>query len=186
MASTRRVALFPAALLCAAAALVFAPPVQAQAGGSNPVTESVRNDLKRYSGWIVQSAKAMPADKYSFKPDTTVRTFGELVKHVAQSNDYMCAAIGGTKRPKGKDVAATDKAGLVAMVQSSFDFCQKALASVDDSKLAEPIPFFGGRKMARGAVMVALAADLADHYSRLSLELRMNGMLPPSARRRGM
>ncbi|MDP2480341.1 MAG: DinB family protein [Candidatus Palauibacterales bacterium] len=186
MASTRRVALFPAALLCAAAALVLAPPAQAQQGGSNPITESLQSTMKRYSGWLVQSAKDMPADKYAFKADKTVRSFGAEIKHVARSNDYMCSAIGGVERPKGKDVGDTDKDGLVSMLQASFDFCQKALAGVDDSKLSDPVPFFGGRKMARGAVMMSLAADWADHYSRLSLYLRMNGMLPPSARRGGM
>jgi hypothetical protein len=185
MASTRRATLLSAFLLCAAA-LVLAPPVQAQQGGSNPISESLRSTLKRYSGWLVGSAKEMPADKYTFKADKTVRAFGAEVKHVAQSNDYMCGAIGGMDRPKTGDVSDTDKDGLVSMLQASFDFCQKALAGVDDSKLSDPVPFFGGRKMPRGAVMMSLAADWADHYSRLSLYLRMNGMLPPSARRGGM
>jgi hypothetical protein len=185
MASTRRPALLPAVLLCAVAFLL-APPVQAQQSGSNPISESLRSTMKRYSGWLVGSAKEMPADKYTFKADKTVRAFGAEVKHVARSNDYMCSAISGMESPKGKDVADTDKAGLVAMLQGSFDFCGKALAGVDDSKLSDPVPFFGGRKMPRGAVMMALAADWADHYSRLSLYLRMNGMLPPSARRGGM
>jgi len=176
MAPRRRSPFLSAAVLCAAA----------QQGGSNPVTESVQNYLKRYTSWIVQSAKDMPADKYSFRADSTVRSFGEEIKHVAGSNVYMCAAISGMERPASKDVGTTDKDGLVSQVQASFDFCQQALSKVDDSKLADQVPFFGGRKVSRASAMVSLAADWADHYSRLSLDLRMIGMLPPSARRRGM
>lgn len=170
-----------AVLLTAAAVLFFSLPLRAQQGPDDPVTTAVRRNLDRYGKWIVASARQMPADKYSFRPDTTVRTFGEMVKHVARSNDFMCSAIGGMQRPDRKDVATTDKEGLVSVLESSFELCRKALGGVDDSKLSESIPFFGGRKMPRAAVMVALPADLADHYSRISLALRMNGMLPPSA-----
>lgn len=174
-----------AVLLTAAAVLFFSLPLRAQQGPDDPVTTAVRRNLDRYGKWIVASARQMPADKYSFRPDTTVRTFGEMIEHVARSNNYMCSSIGGMQRPEGKDAAANDKEALVSMLAASFDLCRKALGGVDDSMLSEPIPFFGGRKVPRAAVMVALPADLADHYSRLSLELRMNGMTPPSAQRSG-
>jgi len=171
--------------LAAAAVLALGRPVRAQQDAGDPVTTAVRRNVDRYADWMVASARQMPADKYSFRPDTTVRTFGEMIEHVARSNNYMCSSIGGMQRPEGKDAAANDKEALVSMLAASFDLCRKALGGVDDSMLSEPIPFFGGRKVPRAAVMVALPADLADHYSRLSLELRMNGMTPPSAQRSG-
>ncbi|HKK26556.1 MAG TPA: DinB family protein [Gemmatimonadota bacterium] len=176
-----------AALLAAAAVLVVALPTHAQeGGGDNPVTTTVRRNLDRYGAWLVAGAREMPADKYSYKPTDGVRTFGEELKHVASGNDHLCAAISGMEAPKREDVSTTDKQGLVDLLASSFDFCRKALGSVDDSKLAEPVPFFGGNKVPRATAMMALPIDWADHYGHQALYLRMNGMTPPSARGNGM
>ena len=61
-------------------------------------------------------------------------------------------------------------------------FCQSALAKVDDSKLDEKLPFFGERQLSRAEVMFATAQDWADHYSQLANYLRLNGLLPPTAK----
>lgn len=178
---------FLAVLACAAVAVTLAAPAHAQeAASANPVSSAVRHNMDRYGAWLVAGAKEMPAAKYSYKPTDGVRTFGEEIKHVANGNDYLCAAISGMKAPARKKVATTDKDGLVSMLEASFDFCHKALAGIDDSKLGEPVPFFGGNKVPRAAAMLALPIDWADHYGHQALYLRMNGMLPPSAKGHGM
>jgi uncharacterized damage-inducible protein DinB len=186
MASTRRVPVLSTGLLCLATTLLFTLPLAAQQGGSNPVTETLQSSVKRYGGWLVQAAKDMPADKYSYKAVDGVRTFGEELEHVAGGNNMLCAGISGMKAPAMKDVATTDKDGLTAALQASFDFCQQALAKVSDSGLGEQVPWFGSRKVSRATAMVALAADWADHYGHIALYMRLNGLTPPSARRSGM
>lgn len=181
-----RTALPLAVLLAAATTLALALPLRAQQDSSgDPVTTTVRQNLDRYGAWLVAGAREMPADKYGYKPTDGVRTFGEEIKHVANGNDYLCAAISGMEKPKRQDVSTTDKQGLVDLLASSFDFCSKALGSVDDSKLGEPVPFFGGSKVPRATAMMALPIDWADHYGHQALYLRMNGMLPPSAKGKG-
>jgi hypothetical protein len=44
--------------------------------------------------------------------------------------------------------------------------------------------FFGGRKATRARAVIALAQDWADHYAQAAMYLRLNGILPPSARPR--
>jgi hypothetical protein len=43
---------------------------------------------------------------------------------------------------------------------------------------------FGGRKMTKGAAALELSADWADHYSQMAGYLRLNGLLPPSAKKK--
>jgi hypothetical protein len=87
--------------------------------------------------------------------------------------------------PKMEPAKDTDpKDTLVAALKSSFAFCAQSLAKLDDSNLGEQVPFFGGRLASRGAVVLTLAQDYGDHYSMASVYLRLNGLLPPTARRR--
>jgi hypothetical protein len=104
--------------------------------------------------------------------------------HLAQGNDYLCGTIGGVKAPTRTKVAATDgKESLVARLRETFTFCDQTLAPLTDANLAEQLPFFGGRKLSRAAVMTLTTADWADHYSQYANYLRLNGMLPPTAKK---
>ena len=71
---------------------------------------------------------------------------------------------------------------LITRLKESFDFCETALAKVDDSNLTAQVPWFGDRKVSRAHVMLAAAEDWADHYSQLAIYLRLNGKLPPTAK----
>ena len=72
---------------------------------------------------------------------------------------------------------------LVAALEESFKYCTTALANVNDSNLGEKVPFFGGRSISRAAAMLGLSEDWGDHYSAAATDLRLNGLLPPTAQR---
>ncbi len=166
--------------LLAIPAVAFAQEV------SNPVSAALKAALERAQRNLVAAAEEMPADKYGYKPTPAQMSFAQLVLHVAGSNEYLCAAISGGKAPERTKLAPTDpKDSLVNRLKASFDYCATALAGVDDSKMGESIPFFGGRQISRAGAMLDLAADWADHYSTAAGYLRLNGLLPPTARRRG-
>lgn len=170
-----------AALLCTASTLLLAQ-AQESKSSSSPVADATRTWLEHEANYLTASAEEMPADKYDFHPTPQQMTFAKLIEHIAGSNRFMCSSIAGESAPKGN--GATEKDGkdkLVSDMKASFDYCGGALAKADDSKLGEEVPWFGGRKMTRAFVMVALAADLADHYSMAAAYLRLNGMLPPTA-----
>ncbi len=167
-----------------AAALVTSAAVAGAQG--NPVADALRANVKSASRNFVAAAKEMPANKYGYHPTEAQRTFGALVLHVAGSNDFMCSAISGEKPPmRAKLTATSSKDELVAAVQASFDYCESSFAKLTDSGLADEVPFFGGRKMTRATVVLAIAADWADHYGTAADYLRMNGILPPTARGHG-
>jgi hypothetical protein len=153
------------------------------AASSNPVSDALRTSLKRAEENLVAAAKEMPADKYGYAPTPAQMSFGKLVLHVAGSNNFMCSTISGSKAPERSKLEPGDtKDKLVSALEQSFQYCNTALANLTDSNLGEEVPFFGGRKISRAAAVLGLAEDWGDHYSLAATELRLNGMLPPTAK----
>lgn len=149
----------------------------------NPVSNAVRKILERQSKNIQAAAEEMPADKFVYKPTPTQMTFAALVGHTAGTNNFLCAQISGTASPPEEKLGENDpKEKLMSALKASFDYCTQALAKVDDSKLGESIPFFGGRQVSRAAGMITLATAFADHYGMAAMYLRLNGLVPPTAK----
>jgi DinB superfamily len=165
--------------------VMFGPMVlQAQmpVGSANPVSDTVRQFLARDSKNLIASAELMPADKYGYHPTPAQMTFGQLIAHVVQTNEFLCSAIAGTPKAPPTTPTATDpKDALVKAIKDSFDHCAAALASVNDSQLGDPIAMGRGPSPPRAYMMITIAADWADHYSTAASYLRLNGLLPPSA-----
>ena len=173
-----------AGTLAAALSLAWAGHVSAQVSHGNVVMDAVRANLQRSERTMVAAAEAMPADKYGYKPTDQQRSFGEIVSHVAGSNNFMCSSISGMAAPDVKVPDGTgSKADLIAAVKASYDYCTKALSGVTDQKLGDMVPYFGGRQATRATVAVGISDDWADHYGQLAMYLRLNGILPPTARR---
>lgn len=155
-----------------------AMPAEAAA---NPVVWSAKIFYERNSKNMLAAANEMPADKYSYHPTAGQWTFGKLVSHIAESNAHLCGALSGKAAPAALTVSATaSKADLVAALQASFHFCSEVLGGLTDADLKAPVTMFG-RQFPRATALVALTADLPDHYSQMAAYLRLNGMLPPSA-----
>ena len=165
----------------AALAAAFIPSL---AAAQAPVADAFRANASDLGKNLMAAAHVMPADKYGYKPTPAQMSFGAIVEHLAEGNDYLCGAIGGMKAPTRSKVAATDsKDMLTERLKETFEFCDKALAGLDDSKLGEQLPFFGGKMMSRAGIMTLTTGDWADHYSQSAIYLRLNGHLPPTAKK---
>jgi hypothetical protein len=162
--------------------LVFcALTVSGLAQKKDPVTTVIKEILPRQAKNLQVAVETMPADKFSFKPTDPQMTFGRLVSHMIESNNYLCAKASNIPQPKNPPAKDTDKDALVAALKASFDFCTTSLAKVDDSKLGDTIQAYGGREVPRAWALIALTNDWADHYSAAATYLRLNGLLPPTA-----
>jgi hypothetical protein len=80
-----------------------------------------------------------------------------------------------------KDTDSKEK--RVTALKASFDFCAEALAKMDDSKLTETTEGFGGKQVTRAWLSLILAGAWADHYAEAAMYLRLNGVLPPTAKK---
>jgi uncharacterized damage-inducible protein DinB len=132
----------------------------------------------------VAAFEEMPAGKYDYKPTAEQMTFGHLAAHIVESNYYFCSNAGGVPQPKTEQLQGTeDKEKLVAAMKASFEFCHTALAKADDSKMNENITWFDGKPRARTWAFVALPSSWADHYGMAAMYLRLNGLVPPTAKK---
>jgi uncharacterized damage-inducible protein DinB len=166
------------------ALLLGAASLLAQTAEKNPVSSVIREILPRQQKNLVAAVEEMPADKFSYKPTPQQMSFAHLVVHITDSNNYLCAKASDTPAPKAEKSKETDgKDKLVAALKASFDFCSTALQKVDDSKLGDTIEAYGGRRAPRAWALIALTNDWADHYGAAAMYLRLNGLLPPTAKK---
>jgi DinB superfamily len=150
----------------------------------NPVTDMLRIMLERSAKNTIEAAEEMPADKYGYKPTPDQITYGHLIVHIINANNTICSKYGGITLPTMDKPADTDpKDKLVPQVKAAFDICTQAFAKADDSNLGEPIKVFGDKPIARGALLLVMASELADHYGMQAMYLRLNGLLPPTAKK---
>jgi uncharacterized damage-inducible protein DinB len=148
------------------------------------VSEAVRSAANRAATNFIAAAEEMPADKYGYKPTAAQMSFGDVIGHMSAGNDALCSSIGGVAPPERSALpAGAEKGKLLARLRDTFQFCQSALAKVNDARLGEKVPYFGDQELSRAQVMVAAAEEWAGHYSQIAVYLRLNGLLPPTARR---
>lgn len=153
------------------------------ASAQSPVAEAFRDNARDVGKNLVAAAETMPADKYGFKPTPAQMSFADIVDHLSQGNDYLCGAITGMKASMRSKVGVADgKDAQVARLKETFGFCNEMLAHLDDAKLSEQIPMFG-KTYSRAMVETITTGDWADHYSQMAIYLRLNGLLPPTAKK---
>lgn len=189
-----------------ALAACFPMGMQAQMGavkGPPPGTKmepakSFNALLNIFEGEMMGVAKAMPADKYNFAPsqsifkdeqktdyrspnDKGVRTFGQMVGHVAQANYSFASALSGLK--PAVDVKAigsmTDKDQLVSALEGSFAFAHKAFDTITPENAFDTVR----GEQTKASTAGFLVAHGFDHYGQLVEYLRMNGLIPPASKR---
>jgi len=132
----------------------------------------------------IAAVEAMPAEKFSYKPSADQMTFGHLVAHMIEANYGLCSGATATPAPTVKEVKDTDaKDSLVAALKASFDFCADAISKMDDSKLGEMTAGLGGQQVSRARFALGIASNWADHYAEAAMYLRLNGILPPTAKK---
>ena len=126
------------------------------------------------------AAKVSEAD-YAFKPTPDVRSFGQLVGHVANANYMICSVALGEQSPSRENIeqARTTKAAPVEAVKASFTYCDRAYAKPDAELTAQASLF--GMQMSRLGVLAFNAAHDYEHYGNIVTYMRLKGMTPPSS-----
>ncbi len=131
---------------------------------------------------FVRLAKAIPAEKYSWRPAADVRSVAEVFLHVASANYALYKNV-GTPTPAGIDLktlekSTTDKDKIVATLKDSFAHARKAIAAVPDADLEKSIDWFGGKLSERGFLLFTVR-HAAEHLGQAIAYARMNGVVPP-------
>jgi hypothetical protein len=173
-------------LICLVVFCLVTPMMaSAQDAAANPLAASVRKYFDDYGNNLVATAKIMPEEKYSFKPSPENMTFGKTIGHIADVDYAICTKMfTPPATPFAKSSETDSKEKLVAGLKASVDYCGEQFAKLTDANLSEMVPFFGGKQITRLGAALAVTHDFADHYAGLSMHLRMNGLLPPTAQKK--
>lgn len=169
----------------AGAILLASSPALAQ---ENPLTTAAKQTLQLIKNNVVKSAEQMSEENYAFKPTPEVRTFGQLIGHIANANFMICSRATDAENPSKEDVEETKtaKADLQKALADSFAFCETQFDALTDARAAEMVDFFGGMKQTRLGVLQFNTAHDFEHYGNIVTYMRLKGMVPPSSQRSGM
>ena len=156
---------------------------RAKAAGNGPGVDALRAMWETQSTYVLRSAELMPEADYAFKPVATVRSFGQLIAHVAGSQYSMCAsALGEPERAEDEiEKAIGTKAQLVAARRASSEYCRRAYAQ-SDADAARAVTMYGESRTRMWALALNATHD-GEHYGNLITYLRIKGMVPPSSQR---
>jgi uncharacterized damage-inducible protein DinB len=173
----------PALLALAALIVSGVAPIRAQDGAtSSPAVSTTRALWEPMIGYITIAAEELPESTYSYKPTPGVRSFGQLVGHVAGAQYLICAAALGDPPRKEDAIEKTrkTKAELVTALKASTEYCSKAYAQTDRAAQGKTKLF--GQERTRLYALGLNATHDAEHYGNIVTYLRINGVVPPSSR----
>ena len=136
---------------------------------------------KQVSAWIERAAEKMPEQEYGFKPDPAVRSFGQILGHLADANYLFCSAVLGEKNPTSViEKTKTTKAELTSALHDAFAYCSRAYDALTDAGANETVKAFGQERNKLGVLWFNASHNL-EHYGNLVVYLRLKAIVPPSS-----
>ncbi len=173
---------------CQAAAPAPEPGSEMAAAASNAVSSAVRQAWQSARQNIAESADVMAEADYGFRPVDTVRTFGQILTHLAGANYVFCSAARGEEPPHAEEAfeeTVTSRDEIIRVLGESLAYCDAAYEAATDSSLAETVAQpFGGGDGPRAAVLIGNIGHFNEHYGNLVTYFRIKGLVPPSSRPR--
>ena len=143
------------------------------------VVASIAPLFEMVKGYIIAAAEQMPEEKYEYRPTPEVRTFGQIVGHVAMTQYWFCnGATGQSQEPENYE-ELTAKADMVEAIKTAFDYCAGAYG-MNNAMAMEEVDLWGET----GTRLWVLGYNMAhawEHYGNLVTYMRANGLVPPSS-----
>ena len=168
----------PIILLCLLALPAFS---QEKQPSDNPFSAINKRGYERTKGILLRSAEKMPEENYSFKPVDTVRTYGQIIGHLADAQYLFCSTASGEKNPDLKiEQTKTSKADLVAALKDGFAYCDKVYDAMTDAAATQTVKFFGN-DVPKFAVLSINIGHNMEHYGNLVTYMRIKGIVPPTS-----
>ena len=173
-----------------ALALIAVSTLSVEAQETSSVAADLREDVERVEKKVIDLARAIPEDKYSWRPSAGVRSVGEVLLHISADNYLMPSAIGfpadAASGVKGDDYNTAlafekktmNKAAMIAELERSFAYLKKHLSDTPASKMAQPVSMFG-MSLSGQRAWILTTTHLHEHLGQLIAYARSNGVVPP-------
>jgi len=149
----------------------------------NPYTGFTKEVYGGVKAILLRSAEKMPEENYSFKPTDAVRSYGQILGHVADSQLFFCSrAIGETKPSLKIEKTKTAKADLITALKDAFAYCDKAYEGMTDALGGQRVPLFGETSdTPKLGVLTVNNLHSIEHYGNLVTYMRMKNVVPPTS-----
>ncbi len=156
-------------------------PTAAVASPANPLSAHTKAMYGGVKKILLRSAELMPEENYGFRPTESVRSFGKIIGHVADSQYTFCSRVLGESRPALKiEETKTSKADLTAALKDAFTYCDKAYDGMTDASAAQMVKLMGSDSPKLGALNVNNTHTI-EHYGNLITYMRMKNIVPPTS-----
>jgi uncharacterized damage-inducible protein DinB len=168
----------PTILLCLLALSVFS---QEKQSSDSPFSDINKRGYERTKGILLRSAEKMPEENSSFKPVDTVRTYGQVIGHLADAQYLFCSTASGAKNP-GLNIekSKTSKADLVAALKDGFAYCDKVYDAMTEAAGTQTVKFFGNDAPKFAVLSINIGHNM-EHYGNLVTYMRIKGIVPPTS-----
>jgi uncharacterized damage-inducible protein DinB len=172
--ATKARTLLPALLIC-----LLAPA--AASAQDNPLSTWNKFAYGHVKTILIRSAEKMPEADYTFKPTAAVRSYGQIIGHIADTQYMFCALVLGEKDPDLKiEQTKTSKPELVAALKDSLAYCDRAYNGMTDASAAQTVKLFG-TDTPKLSALTANQMHTLEHYGNLVTYMRLKNIIPPSS-----
>lgn len=168
----------------------LAAGASAQREEANPLTSGARFHYGIIKGYVTRAATKMPDEHYSFRPTPEVRTFAQLVGHLADANYRLCSVLAGENPPidTGIEKDKYAKLDLIKALAESFAYCDRQYGAMTDVAGTPLVKFDAGGEGSRVPIQMPRLTLLAfhtghafEHYGNIVTYMRLKGIVPPSS-----
>jgi uncharacterized damage-inducible protein DinB len=155
----------------------------AQTTVTDPLTQTSKGFHSIVLTNIVKSAEEMPEAAYAFQPTPDVRTFAQLIGHVADAQYSFCATVSGDTAKHPSLEKLTAKTDLVQGLKDSIAYCQAVYSGMTDAKGSSEMVKFHGMSIPKLSLLDINIAHADEHYGNIVTYLRLKGLVPPSSQK---
>lgn len=178
----------------AATLVITATPARAQAPAMtsshataptpapDPMLAAIRDGAHHVRAMFTTAADQMSDADYAFRPTPDVRSFGQLLAHVAETNYWFCSSALGEPAPaSGLEKTRTTKDEVRKALLESFEYCDRAYLAMGDSTRADAMRAFRGSSRPALVLLNFRNYHSLLHWGNAITYMRLRGKVPPSA-----
>jgi uncharacterized damage-inducible protein DinB len=169
------------------------------------VSDAVDREFNFYVTRMMQLAEAIPAERFSWRPDPQARSVSEVLVHVAVNNYALLAMLNqpvpddlypkipaeaGAARQRAifqinpkLEKANVSKADAMAIAKRGFEDAAVALKRLPESEIGRATTFVD-RSTTYAGIEMRMVAHLHEHLGQLIAYARSVGVVPPWSEKR--
>lgn len=163
--------------------IAFFTLLSTNAQSDNTYLTEIQTKWANARTYTLAVAKAMPAERYDFRPVADEMSFGEQMAHLSSNMVWLSSSYLSSEKPpftrEEIDASATkSKAEIINVMEQSLDYAMKAVKNLPPDQLDESVKFFSG-PMTKRQIIMLMNDHLTHHRAQSIVYLRLNSITPP-------